>query len=113
MPRGRAIDESQTDHDECINDGNLGTCPVRDTRCLCATGTAPAYRWDAGIVCPVAAVTATLRVRFRLLRTRVGVGSADCVVCIVLGCRDKSPCQPDITGRGLDAKEGDVNWSDS
>src|SRR4029077_12453013 len=62
-PRGQTGRKSQTDHDECINRRYLGTCPGRDTRCLCATGTAPEYRWDAGIVRHMATAGATLGLR--------------------------------------------------
>src|SRR5260370_39192817 len=76
-------------------DDNLGTCPVRDTRCLCATGTAPEYRWGAGTVC----TWRRLRPRsvggwFRLWRTPLGVGNADAWVCVVLRSKDRKP-EPD------------------
>jgi hypothetical protein len=35
MPRGQTGRKSQTDHDECINRGYLGTCPARDTVPVC------------------------------------------------------------------------------
>jgi len=90
MPRGQAGRKSQTDHDECINGRYLGRCLARDTRCLCATGTAPEYRWGAGIVLLLATVWATLACGwFRLWRTPPGVGNADGWVCVVLSCKGR------------------------
>src|SRR5208283_5564320 len=94
MPHGGPAENPRLTMTNASTNGNLGTCRVRDTRCLCATGTTPEYQWDAGIVCPVAAVTATLRVRFRLWRTRLGVGNADAGVCVVLSCKGRKP-EPD------------------
>ena len=60
MPRGGPAANPRLTMTNASTDGNLGTCPGRDTRCLCASGAAPAYRWDAGILWLVVTVVATL-----------------------------------------------------
>ena len=44
MPRGQAGENPRLTMTNASTGGYLGTCPGRDTRCLCATGTAPEYR---------------------------------------------------------------------
>ena len=49
---------------------------------------------------------------FRLWRTPLGVGNADAGVCVVLSCKGRKP-EPAGYYRRHEAKEGDVDWSDS
>src|SRR6201986_4852633 len=63
MPRGGTAPNPRLSMTNASTSRYLGTCPGRDTRCLCASGTAPEYRWDAGIVRHMATVGATLGLR--------------------------------------------------
>src|SRR5271157_4425359 len=106
MPRGGPAGNPRLTMMNASTGGDLGTCPVRDTRCLCATGTSPEYRWDTGIARQAAAVwPRSVGEWFRLWRTPLGVGNADAGVCVVLSCKGRKPepagCyRPEARGEG-------------
>ena len=50
---------------------------------------------------------------FRLWRTPLGVGNAEAWVCVVLSCKGSKAEARRLRSRRRDAKEGDVDWSDS
>src|SRR5947199_518247 len=50
---------------------------------------------------------------FRLWRTPLGVGNAEAWVCVVLSSKGRKLKARRLKSRRHDAKEGDVDWSDS
>src|SRR5579884_2355841 len=107
MPRGGPAGNPRLTTTNASTGTNLGTCLVRDTRCLCATGTAPEYRWGAGTVCatgdscgPAPRGRTPPTRGFRLWRTSLEVGNADAGVCVVLSCKGRKRSQPDTEAGG-------------